>query len=511
LTYGKSSNFIERASREKKVLIPLILILLLGAVLRFYGLGNESFWIDELATWGFSGVEDFGEVLNRTRCCDTNPPLYYLIIHFVIKYLGVSESIIRFPSAVSGVLSIFVIFLLGLCLYSYREGLIAATLMAVLTSPIYYSQEARSYCMLLLFSMSATYFWIKILWSFNEKSRPSYYTILGYITTAVVSSYLHHYGLYLIGLQGLFAFLFFIRTGHSLLNVILIYVPILLSYLPWLSSALEQTKGTHFIRWIPSTQLIPFIKDYVRFLYNDSRIIGLFALAMYFFLFLRSVYDILKTKKYKNAKNFFLSPDLLLLLWLVAPFVGMYVISILYTPFLTPRYLIISLPAAYLLLSRSITQLLDHARLQTIITVAITVLLLFHLIFFRNFYSQPHKQQFREAVGYIVEHDRLYNDSLITGSPAVMDYYFKRKGSDRRIELEIYKHFAQVDTQKLDIAEASKLISVRNPRYIWYICGHTFCPYGEYIDFLNKNFTLVDHRGFWGTEVWLFKKRNDLF
>lgn len=488
----------EKNLSNKNVLISLFLILIIGFVLRTYGLSIRSLWVDELFTWRISNQENLAELLKAIRFNEGIPPAYELVVYLIMKYIGDSESILRFPSAICSTISIFVIFLLGTKLYSYREGLTAAALLAVLACPISFGQEARPYAMLLLFTLLATFLWIKLLRCLNEKSKPSYYTLLGYIITAIISSYLHYFGLYLIMLQGLGALLFFIRRKLALLYVLLIYFVISLAYLPWLPAMLDQMRGSAST-WIPTPELFLSLRNFLRFLFNGSNALALSAVVMYMFLFFHSLHRIVKTKEYKDMRMMLLSPDLLLVLWLVVPFAGMYIKSIISTPILYPRYLIISLPAAYFLLARSITQLPIHSRNQTILTCAITALLLFHTVFIRNLYSEsPHNtQQLREAVGYIVERNHLYKDSIITGNTFLINYYFQKKGSDRRVELGDSK------------SDAAVVISEKNPQYVWYICGHWNCPDKEYLNFLYKNLKLVEHRKFFGSGVWLFERNKN--
>ncbi len=142
-------------------LVILILLIALGMFLRFYKIEKESLWNDELASWEMSNKESLKEVIRETAE-DVHPPGYQILLFFVIKYFGDTEFWLRFPSAASGVFSILLIFLIGRRIYSDYEGLIASTLMAILWFPIYYSQEARVYSLLLLFSMLSFYLWIII-------------------------------------------------------------------------------------------------------------------------------------------------------------------------------------------------------------------------------------------------------------------------------------------------------------------------------------------------------------
>lgn len=493
-------QLLKRNLTNKNALVLLILILILGSLLRFYGLNNQSLWNDELSSWVRSSYDNLSTVINKGVRPDDHPPGYDIFLYFVEKHIGDSEVILRFPSALTGVLSIFVIFLIGLRLYSYREGLIASALMAVLWCPIYYSQEARPYSMLLLFTLLATYFWIPVLKSLSKKVRLSYPTTFGYIITAIISCYLHYFGLYLIALQGLFAILFFIRRRQALVYILLIYFPILLAYLPWLPTMWEHlNKGPTWIK-PPGTITFAFVR-YLHFLFNKSKTLLLFVLMLYSFLFVRSLYNILKFKEYKNIRTALLSPGLLLVIWLIVPFVGVYIKSILSTPVLTRRNLIISLPAAYLLLSRSITQLPLHSKNKAIITLVIVGLFLFHLIFHMDYYSKPHKEQFREAVGFIVEHDRLYKNSLIIGyawNRDYFNYYFERKGSDRRVNV--------LGGQEKDISNVAEVISTENPQYVWYVRAHRG-PDVAFIDFLNRNLIFIDHKKFIDADVWLFENK----
>jgi 4-amino-4-deoxy-L-arabinose transferase-like glycosyltransferase len=104
--------------RERWALLALLAIMLLGAVLRFYGLGFQSLWGGELASWDFGGRDTVSRLVRD----GTQPPLYFLILHFARWIFGDSEWALRLPSAVAGWLCIPAIYLLGKKLYSEREG-----------------------------------------------------------------------------------------------------------------------------------------------------------------------------------------------------------------------------------------------------------------------------------------------------------------------------------------------------------------------------------------------------
>jgi hypothetical protein len=369
--------------------------------------------------------------------------------------------------------------------------------MAVLIAPVSFSQEVRPYSILLVFISLSTYLWITIIWRFNDKDRPSNTTIWGYVASAIISSYLHYFGLYLIMLQGLFSVLMFNRARKTLSYILLIYFLIFLAYLPWLPSLFDQMDVKAY-KWIKTPQFFNFLKGYLKFLFNKSNMVSLTALVLYLYLFSRILQNIFKMRGISNLRTMLLSPDLLLVLWFIVPFAGMYIKSVISEPVLTNRNLIISLPAAYLLLSRAIILLPFRRNSQAVIVFVITCLLLSHTVFAAKYYTKPHKTQFREAVGYIVEHDHMYKNSIVIGNSMVMNYYFKRKGSDKQIVAGLSK------------SKIKKEIGEKNLQFIWYICGHHNCPEAGYIEYLNNNFTLIENKRFFDSEVWLFKAKDSL-
>jgi len=491
ITLGKS-HF------SNKVISLLCCIIILGSLLRFYGLDNQSLWNDELASQFKSNQTNLSEVINIGVRHDVHPPGYHILLYFVEKYIGDSESVLRLPSAISGALSIFIIFLLGVRLYSYKEGLIASMLIAVSWCPIFYSQEARSYSLLLLFSLLATYFWIVLIKALDEESKLSCYSTVGYIIFSIILCYLHYFGLYLIGLQGLATLLFFILKRKKLIPIILVYFIIVIFYVPWLPIFWEHLHKATIHITQPTT--VTFI-HYLKFLFNRSFVLVSIVLILFFLLFYVNLIIFIKLRKYRTTRALVLSADLFLLLWLVIPFAGVFIESILSVSVFTTRNLIISLPAAYLLLSRSITQFHFSSRKLATVSIVIACFLLFHLIYIMNYYSKAYKGQFREAVSYIVEKDRVYKDSLIVGwawNKSFFDYYFQRNCSNRRVDI--------LAGRENDISLLANAIRLKSPKYIWYVSGHRVPDIG-FINFLNKELALVVQKQFVGAKVWLFKNK----
>ncbi len=490
---------------KNRQLIMLSLIVALGALLRLYGLEIQSLGNDELSSWFRSHYASLTEVVNLGVRPDVHPPGYQIFLFFVERYVGDSEAILRLPSAIAGIFSIVAICLVGQQLYSYREGLIAAALMAIMWCPIYYSQEVRAYSILLLFTLLAAYFWIEIVKWLGAGKKVSPYVALAYVITAVIAAYSHYYGVYFIVLQGLLAALILRKRGQAILSLFAIYGLILLAYVPWLPSMVSQLSSKH-ADWIVKPDYTA-VSAYLRFLFSYSDTLLYIVLILYGYLFLINVYTAIRRRYKKQVEPVppFISlinfPTRLLTIWLIVPFAVVYSISILVKPILTDRNLIILLPAAYLLLARAITKLPVGRWGHALLTISIIGIFLYNLLFGIHYYSRPSKAQFREAVRLVVEEAHLYEDAAIIGyvwNPNYLNYYFKKNGSAQRVGI--------VAGQKEDIPILSEYIQTKKPAYIWYVSADIE-PAPEFVEFLEQTFTLISTTPFINANAWLFENR----
>lgn len=483
---------------SRGVVITLLLIVCLGGFLRFHKLDGQSLWNDELSQWLRSYNKSLGAVIHDCAASDVHPPGFHVLIYFVERYIGDSPWDLRLFAAVSGVLSIGAIYLVGVRLYSCKVGLIAAALMATLWCPIYYSQEARAYSMLTLFVLLSTFFWIGMVRHLLSRPRIPYATAAAYGVVAIVACYLHYFGLLFVMLQAAAGFVVLLRRRRALVSLGLVYLVVVIAYLPWVPAMRSHMHQKRQYIWPPG---FTAVRSYLCFLFNQFRRFGLMAAASYIFLLAADLYTLVRTKRRGAPADESLRSDLWVMLWLTVPFGVAFLMSRVSTPVLTNRNMIISLPAAYLLLARAVARLPLRPLGHSVITVVLVGAFLWHLVVPKRYYSVPHKQQWREAVGYVIEHDDAYKDSLILscGRPTrYIDYYFRRMGSARRTDAKVWR--------EADIPMVKELIQTRAPRYVWYLLTHA-PPEKAFFEFLERELQLVEHKRFFKAEVWLFERR----
>jgi Predicted membrane protein len=134
-----------------------------GVAVRFSTLGLQSYHHDEVITAMRVIPGSFDHMLREVKRSESNPPLYYVLAWGWAKVFGTGEVGLRSLSALFGAATVPVGYLIGRQLATRRVGLILAALLAFNPMLIWYSQEARSYALLVFFAALSLYFFVKVL------------------------------------------------------------------------------------------------------------------------------------------------------------------------------------------------------------------------------------------------------------------------------------------------------------------------------------------------------------
>jgi mannosyltransferase len=149
------------ASTRSAVLWALAGLTGLGLAVRFASLGAQSYHHDEVITVARVIPGSFRQMLHAVRDSESNPPLYYLAAWAWAKAFGTGEVGIRSLSALLGTATIPLAFLAAREAAGSRAGLICAAIVAVDPMLVWYSQEARSYAMLVFFGAASLLFFLR--------------------------------------------------------------------------------------------------------------------------------------------------------------------------------------------------------------------------------------------------------------------------------------------------------------------------------------------------------------
>jgi uncharacterized membrane protein len=261
---------------------PLIVILIAGTLLRFYHNLDISLWHDE----AFSALlikYPFSEMMYRIGL-DVHPPAYYLFLRAWHYILGDSLLSLRGFSILFGTASIWAVWLLAKEAFkNEKAALWAAILAAINPFQLQYVTEARMYTMGAFFVVLAAYFLVKALnqqkqlheqESLHMPNLPQehppfippfarggimgrlllwYY--LGFTVSMIIIIYTHYYLFFTAAALGFYGllFLFFHHRWNfkKYLWLLLSFVIIGLSFLPWLKTFFDQYRQVGQSYWIP--------------------------------------------------------------------------------------------------------------------------------------------------------------------------------------------------------------------------------------------------------------------
>lgn len=516
---------------KRNILITLLLIVLLGTLLRLYLISQESFWLDETAT--ATAVRDYStmEIFNNAifhglvtpgywEGTITDLPLYFVVLSFWVKLFGVTELTLRLFSALFGLLSIIMVFLVARQITTDKTALASSFIFSLSAVAIQFSQEARLYSFMLFMALCSAYFFIKSL----KTGKLAH--LSGFAVFSVIGLYTHFSYVFFIFFQVLYTLIALKINQKHVKKAIISFFLIGLLYLPILPRLFQQSAGAGAFlgkptlfstakvllmlnTWIfPSQELqeniyslnfSPFaIADWLLIL--SAIILALFMTAFFIISLLH-----LKRKSgkkfvaFKNINKIFNDKYFIddkwmvfLLFWIFVPFLSELLLSILHptaTLFGPINYLLFVFPAYIISVSIGILSLKwRYSR------IAIILLAVFSLLPLASYYANADKQQWREAALFMKEN--LKDDEIILINSPYMniafEYYY---GKSNRL------HPAYSASQAAQLS--------KNNDSIWLILSFDkyFDPQGTIRKYMESEYMVDKEKNFFDIKILHFTKK----
>jgi mannosyltransferase len=183
------------ALSRSAVLWALAGLTAVGVAIRFASLGLQSYHHDEVVTAMRVLPGSFEDMLHRVKTSESNPPLYYVLAWGWIKAFGSGEFGLRSLTALFGAATVPVGYLLGRALADRRTGLTLAVLVAVNPMLIWYSQEARSYALLVFFCALSLLFFVRVLQTHSGLD------LALWALTSALALYSHYFAFFAVGIE----------------------------------------------------------------------------------------------------------------------------------------------------------------------------------------------------------------------------------------------------------------------------------------------------------------------
>lgn len=322
---------------QRIVCLSLIAAMVFGFYLRMHNIAVDGLWLDEVFSVGTSDPDNSLLDVCRRTLGDVHPAFYQIVLWVVYKVFGFGEMVGRYLSVAFGVLLIPAIYFLGRQLFSQHVGLIAAWLAAINFYLVTYSQETRSYELLVLLTTVSFVL-------FNAAARkPDIKNIVAYALIAAMLVNTHYFGFLPVAAQ---AALLLVMLVQSPFDKVLWYkfgvagFFVILTLLPSSLYMWANIERQEF--WIPTPNDKFFLELFG--LYFGGLSLSMIFAALLVVGLARLIVD-------ENEKEVFW----FFMVWVMVCTVIPYVRSIYFQPVLTMRNMIVLLPAVLLLLAYAIS------------------------------------------------------------------------------------------------------------------------------------------------------------
>jgi uncharacterized membrane protein len=467
-------------------------ITLLGAVLRFWALDAESYWLDETASaiWASGTI---AETIALAKA-DVHPPLYFILLGFWGDIFGRGDFALRTFSVVLGVLCIPLLFVTARELFKKESvAIIAALLLAVSQFHVQFSQEARGYAMMCFLAICSMYLFLRLLKS------PTFTKIFFYFLSGIILLYTHLFGALFIITQNIFLLFFKKNFGLSFKRWAAIQIALFVTFLPWLFIIRDQM-AAHKEFWILPFQLSSLPQLLLNFS-GSLTVWGIIALA----IFCSAIAFALWHKRVFLKSEWEFS---FVLLWFAVPIIIAIIASILLQPVFMPRFLIGTLPAFLLLAAYGIHLL----KIRFLIISAIAILTICSLINSSILLQETNKERWREAVQFT--EDLLQPGDTIIFHAGFTDGTYARYAFKNSIEkLRFPREGNDITPHDLDDLR----LLIRDKRRIALVLSHSRDANGDIVKVLKEQFAVKHHRVYAhrsagshreleGVEVYFFEK-----
>ncbi|MGQ9608807.1 MAG: glycosyltransferase family 39 protein [bacterium] len=377
-------------AESKKTLFLLFLILIIEALLRFYGLTHKSLWLDE-ANGIRIAEKSFSEIITELKN-DVSPPLHYFLLHLWMKEFGKGELSVRIFVAIFGFLLIPAIYYVASSLFNRKTGLISAFIASIGEFHVRYSQEVRMYSMLALLGLLSVYFLYRALIT-NKNSSWALYTI-----TTMLTIYTHNYGLFIATAGVIFSVIYYFTQKNKYQKFLISLGIIIITYMPWLPIFItKQYNSSAIVGWIPYMRPYHVFETFITycglvfsvFSSQINNLILLFGIIIFMFSFLLGIFSI---NRYKKIPIPYIKTDMnfsLILIYLFVTLAIPMLISIKKPIFLSSRYSISAWPAFALVLGLGLSKIKNRYFLSILLILIMFVssvsLYWYHFIWIKSY------------------------------------------------------------------------------------------------------------------------------
>jgi mannosyltransferase len=322
---------------------------LLAGVLAAIELDARSIWLDEAAT--VSITSQHGAALGSAMARDGGNMLgYYAVIHLLVGWFGSGLLVLRLPSVIACAVTTSLVVVIAERLFSRRVALAAGLLSAVSLPSVYWAQDARSYALMMTF-VAASYLAFLVLIDPRSAGPVSRAAWVGYVVATTLALYMSFVAVLVVPAQ-LAALVCNRRRFRPVVSAVVL-VALLCSPL----AVLAVSRGTGQLFWVPRPDLQAFGQVLVSLAsagfqpnFHLTATSVLLATVTVVACCLALVFVVARVVREGTAARVW--GEFYVVGWLVVPLALSFVESRVAQPTFTARNLLVSTPAAAIVLAR---------------------------------------------------------------------------------------------------------------------------------------------------------------
>ncbi len=370
VTYLKSSKGI------------LLLIILVGAVLRFWNYFQMPFTYDEMSALLRTNFTNFNDVIEKGVKVDTHPPGVQVFMYYWTQLFGQKEWVVKLPFTLMGLGSIVLTFSIIKDWLNETAALLICSIISVSQFPVMYSQIARPYISGMFLVLCMVFFWSQLI------RRPETHFWRNWSLTVLFAglcAYNHHFSLLTAGIIG-FTGTFVIDKKHLLKYLSLAPVVVLL-YLPNIGIFLHQLDRGGVGEWLGAPKPT-FILEFIAYNFHFSYFLaGALAIVL--------VYSFYRFKK----ENFQFKFWIISFIWFIVVFLVGYFYSVYVNPVLQFSMLLFVFPFFLIFLFGWIPKMNGNQNLIIVLAVLLigSMSLTLERKHFQTFYQNRYFQMKADA------------------------------------------------------------------------------------------------------------------
>jgi mannosyltransferase len=338
------NNSVRRPWAEQRSIL-LVAILFVASGLRLVQLGRSSLWYDEVVTMRLARTPNPAALVELLGQIDaTRAPLHPLVLQRWIALFGPGDYSGRLFSCLCGIITIALVYVVGLRAFDQTTGLWAAWLSALCPTMVYYSREVRMYAWLVTITCLG---WGAV---FSHGRAPGHGWVVLYGMCLVALAYSHPLGLLMVVALALATLFFRHAFRLSWRAWVLSHLAAGLAILPWVGQYVGRTPelmtGPLPLRFLLGAP--------IGFIGGNFAVLGVCALLI--------AYGLCSVQRREDGRTRVVlaqpASAVSLLFWLVIPPVSLYVYSLVAHPIFGPaRYTLFVAPAYLILVARGLGRL----------------------------------------------------------------------------------------------------------------------------------------------------------